>query len=880
MFGNVHRKKARAGLQREDDIRAARVEMGTLEAVTGYTRHVGWQVRLESVRRDVHYSLRTLSKSPGFVLVAVLTLALGIGANTAIFSIVNSLLLRPLPVPEPDRLVTISSATAVRFGFTAGAGWSYPMWDRLRQRAEAFDGALAFTAERFNLAPGGERQPVNGLYVSGEFFSTIGVPALLGRTFTAADDVRGGGPDGPVAVISHSLWQRRFGGRASIIGTPLTVEGVPFTIIGVTPREFLHVEVGRTFDVAVPLATQSLTRGKAAAILQPRSLSLIVMLRLKPEQSREAATATLRAMQPGILGVTPEQLPRVRPPNLAEPFTLVPASAGTSGAAGSGLRQQYERPLVAILIIVALVLLIACANLANLLLARATARRHELSVRRALGASRWRLVRQWLLESCILAVLGACVGLVVAAWGSRMLVAQLSTAQSQVTLDLSLDWTVLAYTVAVTVATVVFFGTVPALRVTRSVPVEALKARGVDTRQGGSPVTKVVSGGSSGLVIAQVAFSLVLMAAAGLFIRTFDQLSGVPLGFDPDGVLIVDVDTARARVDPAARFAYYDQLVGAVASVPGVTHAAASIWTPLSGGGQAQDAQGRSVFSERAVTNFVTPRWFDVYEIGMRAGRDFDHRDVANALTVAIVNETYVRKFMAGRQPIGETVEGTDSTKRTVVGVVSDAVFGRSLRDTAPAMIYVPLAQSAGLERIDDTGIRISVRSTSKPPSDVRSLATALTAISRDLTFSFQPLSDSVNTAVARERLVAILSACFGVLAMFLAVIGLYGVTTYTATQRRTEIAIRNALGAQRSEVIGLVLRRGLGLAAIGIAIGLATAAAVTRYLEGLLFGVRPVDPVTFLGVSMIFVVVATVASYMPARRACNVDPMTALRAE
>ncbi len=853
-----------------------------LEAVKDHTRHVGWEAGLESVWQDVRYAVRMLSKSPGFFLVAVLTLGLGIGANTAIFSIVNSLLLRPLPVPEPDRLVTISSDTAVRFGFTAGAGWNYPMWDRLRQRAEAFDGALAFTAERFNLAPGGERQPVDGLYVSGEFFTTVGVPALLGRTFTPADDVRGGGPDGPVAVISYRLWQQRFGGAAGVIGTPVAVDGVPFTIVGVTPPEFLHVEVGRTFDVAVPLATQPLIRGKDAAIDQPRALILIVMLRVKAEQSLEAATATLRAMQPDILGVTPDELSRVKPANLAEPFTLVPASAGTSGAAGLGLRQQYERPLVAILIIVALVLLIACANLANLLLARATARRHELSVRRALGASRWRLARQGLVESIVLGVLGAGVGLAIAAWGSRVLVAQLSTAQSPVTLDLSLDWAVLAYTAAITVATVVFFGTVPALRATRIAPIEALKAPGVNTRRGGggSPRSLLANGGSSSLVIAQVAFSLVLMAAAGLFIRTFDRLASVPLGFDPDLVLVIDVDTARARVDPAARFAHYDRLMDAVLSEPGVTHAAASIWTPLSGGGYIRDAQGRAVFSERVVTNFVTPTWFDVYGIGIRAGRDFDHRDSANTLPVAIVTETFVRKFLAGRHAIGETVEGMGSTRRTVVGVAADAVFGRSLRDTPPPMMYVPLAQSTGLGRPAETSIRISVRSTSESKSVARSVATALTAVSRDLTFSFQPLADSVDAALARERLVAMLSAFFGALAVSLAAMGLYGVTAYAATQRRAEIVIRIALGAQRSEVIGLVLRRGLGLTVIGIAVGLATAGAVTRYLEALLFGVTPLDPGTFIGVSLIFVAVAAVASCMPARRASNVDPMVALRAE
>lgn len=838
-------------------------------------------LRIESLWQDVRYAARMLSKTPGFLAVAVLSLGFGIGANTAVFSIVNSLLLRSLPVPEPHRLVTVSSDTAIRFGFTAGAGWNYPMWDRLRQRAQAFDGALAFTAERFNLAPSGERQPVNGLYVSGEFFTTVGVPALLGRTFTPADDIRGGGPDGPVAVISYRLWQRRFGGAASVIGTPVAIDEVPFTIIGVTPAEFLHVEVGRTFDVAVPLATQPLIRGKGAAIDQPRALILIVMLRLRPEQSLEAATATLRAMQPEILGVTPDARSRL-PANLAEPFTLVPAYAGTSGAAGAGLRQQYERPLWAILIIVAVVLLVACANLANLLLARATARRHELSVRRALGASRWRLARQWLVESMMLAVLGAGVGLGIAAWGSRLIVAQLSTDQSPVTLDLSLGWQVFAYTAAVAAATVVFFGTVPALSATQIEPIDALKAPGGNSSPGGgrSLYTKLGHGGSSGLVIAQVALSLVLMAAAGLFIRTFDHLANVPLGFDSDRVLVISVDTARAARDPGTSYAYYDRLVDAVRRVPGVTNVAASVWTPLSGGGLMQDAQGRVMNPERAVTNAVSPAWFDVYGTGIRAGRDFDHRDVATAPPVAIVNETFARRFLADHNPIGETVQAAGRTRGTVVGLVADAVFGRSLRDTPPPMIYVPLAQSAALGRPVDTSIRISVRSSSEPSSVVGSVATALTAASPDLTFSFQSLADSVDAALARERLVARLSALFGGLALFLAVIGLYGLTAYTVTRRRTEIAIRTALGAQRSQVIGLVLRRGLALTVIGIGVGVAIAAIVTRYMEAMLFGVAPADPATFVGVSVMFLAVAALASYMPARRASNVDPMVALRAE
>lgn len=413
----------RAGMARDEAVRAARAEMGSVEAVKDHTRDAGWESGVTSVWQDVRYALRMLRRSPWFAAVAIVTLALGIGANTAIFSIVNSLLLRPLAGVEPHRLVTISSDTAINLGFTAGTGWNYQMWSRLQQRVAAFDGALAWSTERFNLARGGEMQRVDGLYVSGEFFRTLGVHPLLGRTFTDEDDRRGGGPDGPVAVISYALWQGRFGGSVDAIGRSILIDGVPFTIVGITPAEFLGIEIGQAFDVAVPLGTQPLVRGKEAVIDQPRALFLIVMLRLKREQSLEMATATIRAMQPDILGVTPEAFARFEPAFLREPFTLVPASTGTSGAAGSGLRQRYQQPLLVILILVALVLLIACVNLANLLLARATARRHDVSVRRALGASRWRLARQWLIESLVLACLGAATGLAVAAWASRALVA-------------------------------------------------------------------------------------------------------------------------------------------------------------------------------------------------------------------------------------------------------------------------------------------------------------------------------------------------------------------------------------------------------------------------------------------------------------------------
>jgi predicted permease len=826
---------------------------------------------LDNLRRDARYAVRGLLKSPGLTAVVVFTLALGIGANAAIFSVLSSLLLRPLPVAAPQRLVTLSSDSAVNLGFRGGAGWNYAMWDQLRQRAEVFDGAFAWMTTRFNLAPSGETQLVDGIYASGEFFTTLGVPPRLGRTFTQADDVRGGGPAGPVAVISYGLWQRRFGGAANVIGTSLVVDRVPFTIIGVMPPEFFGVDVGQACDVVLPLSTEPLIGGQDATIDEPRRLSLLVMLRLKPGQSFNAATAALRTMQPDILSVMGNRVP----PFLKEPFTLVPAATGTA----DGLRQQYERPLITASVVVALVLLIACVNIANLLIARATARRHEFSVRLAIGASRWRLGQQLLVESIVLAVAGAVLGLAAATWGSRALVAQLSHSVDRVVLNLSLDWRVMGFTAAVTAATAMLFGTAPTLRAMRIPPIDALKEQG---RRGPDSVQSRVS---SSLVVAQMALSLILVIAAGLFVQTFARLAHVSLGFDGTRVLLINVDTGRTRVDPADRDTFEHRLVAAVASVPGVAAAAGSLYAPAGGGGAGllRDARGRTTDPGRVVANFITPGWFAAYGIPVRAGRDVTDRDRSNTPSVIVVNDAFVRKYSVARNVIGTTFDESISgflKDRTVVGVVGDAVYG-SLRDSAPPTVYVPLAQSSGLTPPGRTTLIISARPVAgSPVSLARSVAAALTGIDRDLAFSFRSLADQVNASLTQERLLAMLSALFGGLALLLAGLGLYGVTSYAVNRRRTEIGIRTALGAQPADVIRLVLRQGMILTAIGIGCGLAGAAALAGYLEALLFGLTPLDPATFIAVSLMFALIAIVASYVPARRAMKLDPLAALRCE
>jgi putative ABC transport system permease protein len=859
-----------SGMSPEEARRAARLNVGSIEATKDAVRDVGWESWIESVWQDVRYAFRRLRRFPGFAAVAILTLALGIGANTTIFSIVNGLLLRALPVTAPEQLVTLESPSSIDQGFPAG--WAYPVWDQFRQRSEALGGAVAWSVflEQRDLAQGGETDPVDGLFVSWNFFAELGVPPLLGRTFTVEEDVLGH-PDSRVAVISYGLWQRRFGGAADIVGQTMLVDRVPVTIIGVTPPEFLGPEVGRAFEIALPI-------GSAPIVVNddrwgtPEGFSyLAIMLRLRPERSIAGATTLLRRMQREIVEAAFPPHPVWGPhKDLFDPFVLVPASTGTSE-----LRRQYSRSLMIVSAIAALLLLIACANVAHLLLSRAAASHRELTTRVALGAPRWRVVQQSIVESLVLSTLGTIAGLLFAAWGSRALVAQLSTMFDRIVLDVSLDWRVLTFSAAATMATALLFGATPAFRTGRVAVGNAVRT-GVRVR--------------GGLVAAQVALSLVLVIAAGLFIRTFERVASVPLGFDSDRVLVVNVNPRRALVGQENRTAFYQRLVDAVKPIPGVTGAAASLSTPVSRSvvmvmdvgvrnGPPQTGRERPV-----VVNYVTPAYFATYGTSVRAGRSIDDRDTHGALRVAVVNEAFVRRFLPGVDPIGKAVTSTSPTgadmSRTIVGVVDDAIE-QTLRDDAGPTVYHPLTQWEEWGFPQPAQINLSVRAASGPPILLaRSVAAALTAVERDLAFTFRPLADQVDAARHQERLVAWLSGLFGALALLLASIGLYGVTSYAVAQRRTEIGIRMALGARRPDVVRLAVRQTILMTICGVAVGLTLAAALTRYLQALLFGVTPLDPLTFIAAPALLVAVALLASYVPARRATTIDPMTALRCE
>jgi predicted permease len=815
---------------------------------------------------DLRLAVRSFRGSFAITFAAILTLALGIGATTAVFSVANGLLLRPLPVADPQRLVTVTSATALRFGFQAGAGWNYAMWDRLRERGDAFDGVFGWTLQQVEGADGGEAQPLNALIASGGVFEALGVRARAGRTFTPADDVPGGGPEGGVLVISEALWRRRFGAASSVIGSRLTVEGTPLTIIGIIPASFRGLDVGQPFDVAMPFSAEALVHGDRSFRNNQRALLLTVMLRLKPGQTLSAATAAMRAMQPQIIGPG-------APAFLRDPFILVSASTGISDR--SQLRQRYERPLAVLTTVSVLVLGIVCVSIANLFLARAAAQRHEMSLRLAVGAPRWRLARQVLVEGLVLGAAGAVTGMLFAAWASRALVAQIPAASGPASIDVPADWRVLAFATAVGLTTVVFFATAPAVYASRVAPLEALQ------EQGRAPAGQRAGLLSLGLIALQVALSIVLLAGAGVFIQTFNGLGSVPLGFEPRGVVVATVNMPRSLAQPV-RAGLFDRTRAAIEAVPGVTRVAGSIWTPVGtgGGGLVTDARGRRADLGRGVLgfNFVTPGWFTTYGTSLRAGRDFDPGDGTDAARVAIVNETFHRGLLSGRHAIGETIDAgpCSSGGCTVVGVVADTVYGNSLRDAAPPMVYVPLAQAAGLP--PNMPVRLSIRAAADHESLVRDVSAALSRVDPRLTYSFRLLADDVGAALSQERLVAYLAGFFGAVALLLSAVGLYGVISHTVARRRGEIGIRLALGARGADIIRLMLR-GIGVSVLtGTVAGLLAAVWLSRFVAPLLYGLDAADPATLVTAAVSLASVAVLAAWRPVSRAVRIDPARVLR--
>jgi putative ABC transport system permease protein len=654
----------------------------------------------------------------------------------------------------------------------------------------------------------------------------------------------------------------------SAIGSTVTFDRQPLTIVGVTPPAFLGIEVGRRFDLILPI--------RLDGELDDRGTWLNILLRLKRGVPLEAAQSSLRAAQPQIRdGAQPKQF---RETFLREPFVLEPAPAGTSM-----LRERFERALTALLAVAGMVLLIACANIANLLLARGTARAHEWSVRLALGASSWRLVRQLLAESALLAAAGTILGVVFARWATRLLVAQLDTPLKPVALDLSLDGRVLAFAAATMTAVAIAFGILPALRAARAAPIDALRDHG---RAPGSGPRR---GWSGGLVVVQVALSLLLVVAAGLFMRTFERLTRVPLGFDRDRVLLATI--SAPSVPGADRNVLYQQLVRAAASVPGVARAGGSLNPPIVGG-----LVGDIAVTEPGVTpaadaelvsqgTTITGGMLEAFGTPIVRGRDFDARDTLTSPKVIMVDEALVRRLFPGRDMLGAPVAMTFRTGTggdvplgtyTITGIVGDAAY-RSLRAPMQPTIYMPITQRG--DPLLFNYFYIGVRAAQGSPALLtRSVAAALAGVNRDLTMSFRPLSAFVDDSLAQDRLVAMLSGFFGALALLLAGLGLYGVTAYAVARRRTEIGIRIALGAPPSGVVRLVLRRVVLLAGAGIGVGVVCSLWLSTLIASLLYGLPPRDPPTLAGAAIVLGAIATIAGWLPAYRASRIDPAQVLR--
>jgi putative ABC transport system permease protein len=873
---------AAAGMSQADADRQARLEFGDRlrwKEQGRDARGLGW---LHDIGSDIRYGLRQLRRAPAFAAVAIATLALGIGANAAMFSIAHALLMRPLPVVEPQRLIAVGTPHDI------DEAWTYAIWDAFRRRSDLFDGAFAFSHQRFDLSERGETEPVEGLYASGDFFSVLGVQALAGRLFTSADDVHevGAGPDGPVTVISYGFWQRRFGGE-DVVGRTLRIQRVPFTIIGVTPRSSFGPEVGRSFDVAVPLNTERLVRGAATTLgRESGNYALRIMLRLKPDQSIGDAAAILRTLQPRIRD---ESMPTLPPDYqaqfLKDPFTPVAAARGISS-----LRGQYQTPLIATMAIVGIVLLITCANLANLLIARATARRHELSVRLALGAGRWRLVRQVFVETLMLSTAGTMLGALLAVWVGDLLVQQLSTVDNPVMLDLTPDPLFIVFSASAALLTAMVFGAAPAWRVTRVAPGEMLKAAGRTATARGAM--------SPALVIAQIALSMILVVASGLFIRTMIGLARLDLGIDSARILLVNVDMARTGIAPPNRAAFISSIIERLGTLPGVESVAASRITPIGGGGIIDEISvaggvsnptGESTYglprfwnANSSMLNIVTPGWFATYGMTLHRGRTFTDADLTGADPVAIVNEAFVRKFLSDREPLGSLVVhrigSQKGTQRRVVGVVNDAVYD-SLRGGVRPVMFVPLVRGAGPTTIPLSILPLSIRSAAGDPAVLSgAVAAALSSLEPNLAFSFRSLPERVAATFANERLLSMLSAFFGGLALLLAAIGLYGVTAYSVARRRSEIGIRLALGAGPRRVVRQVLGSVFVLVAIGVIVGAATSAFLTRFVASLLYGLGPHDPGTLASAALVLAAVGAVAGWLPAYRASRIDPAEVLR--
>ncbi|HLG98786.1 MAG TPA: ABC transporter permease [Bryobacteraceae bacterium] len=831
--------------------------------------------------QDLRYAVRTFRKSPLFVTIAVVSLAFGIGANTAIFTLVDQLLLRLLPVKDPEQLVLLWGR-GPHYGSNNGRyKLSYPMYQDFLHNNQVFSGMFARWENSMSVSADGRTERVDGELVSGTYFPVLGVGATLGRVFTPDDDRIPGGH--PLAVISYRYWVSRFARSPDVIGRKILVNGYPLTVIGVSQAGFDGTDPGSSPQIRVPLAMKAQMDPVGATFdynfTSRRGRWINVFGRLKPGVSLQQAKASLQPFfhQTLEMEVREQAFARASPETRQRFLTmwidLLPASKGNSE-----LRRQFSSALLVLTGIVGLVLLIACANVANLLIARATSRQKEIAVRLALGASRRRIVSQLLIESVALALAGGVAGLLLAVWMDQTLLGFLPASDSPITISTAPDVRILLFALSVSIATGVVFGLVPALQATRPDLAGTLKD------QVGSIAGGTSAGARKALVVAQVTLSLLLLIGAGLFIRSLTNLKDLDPGFQTSNLLEFSINPTRNGYKPERSLDFYRELREALNGIPGVEWSALAI-IPVLSGDEWDNTMAVEGFTHTATTlpdphmQFISPDYFKTMNIPVLAGRDFRMTDGRGAPEVCIVNEKFAKKYFKDGRAVGRHVGmgGDPGTKLNIeiVGVARDTKY-ESMRDEVPAEVYRPYQQMNFV-----LGMYAYVRTSRPPEQAFSSIRRVVNGLDSNLPVSdMETLEKQQEDSLVTERLVAALSAGFGILATLLAAIGVYGVMAYTVAQRTREIGVRMALGAVSRDVVWLVMKEVLLLAGIGVGIGLPAALALSRIAKSQLYGIQPNDAFNIALATSAIAVVALLSGYIPARRATLVDPMRALRWE
>ena len=845
------------GMTPETARRSALLAIGGIERRKDEMRDTRGISAVENLLRDLRLAARQLRKQPGFTFTAIVSLALGIGANTAIFQLLNALSLRTLPVKGPHELVEMRLTGDGRAGRHTGRNRqiSLPQYDELVTRQQAFSSMIAFGDTRFNLSRSGEVRYVDGLWVSGNFFETLGVTPAIGRLIGPADDVPGCGAG--IAVISYALWQSQFGGRADILDHTLPGPGTPVPIVGVTAPGFFGVEVGRQFGAAMPNCASGNTRRD--------HWWLATIGRLKPGWTREQAQAHLQGILPDVQRAA---MPDFRA-DWAALYEKMSVSVVDASAGLSPLRRSYQRPLWILMAVAALVLLLAAVNLANLLLARATARRQEFAVRLAIGGTRGRVIQQVLTESVLLAVLGSVAAVGVALAVSRSIPPLMSTVVDRIHLDLNPDWRVFGFTALVGLLTSLIFGLAPAIRLS-----------------GASMVTRGERGGAGNegtatrrlLVGAQIAITLVLLFGGLLFLRTFRNLSMQDLGIGERGIVIANVFFVDAAQPLAKRPDAYRDLDARLRAIPGVVSLAETYTTPLGGSFSDTDIELDHKFVGNANVNRISPGYFQTLGTTILEGRDIDERDAPGSTMVALVTKSFADAYLKGA-PLGArfTVpddRGKGGTDYEVIGVIADQKY-LDIRETHPKVMYLPSAQYAdgpGLTR------RYVLRATTLPAQTIAAITATVTAFDPTATMRYALMDTQIDEAMLQERLMARLSTIFGFVALLLAVVGLYGVVSYGVASRRAEIGVRVALGASRPRILTMILGDVGKIMIAGVAVGCLLALAAGRGIGSLLFGLNPDDMTTLAVAAGVLLICGFASAAWPAQRAAAIDPVKALR--